>query len=556
VISVNTQWELPSLLPSGWKEGTKTRTDAGHLRQLLEKHTANRLRFNELTRFMEWDGQRVEEVDARLLYVALQEKGYKANENSTVNALLAQARLNRFDPVLEYLRGIEENHRISPVDLEGTLSQILGISDPLHIKMVVLTMIAAVKRAWSPGCKVDTVLTLHSKEQGLGKSTFLETLAGKQFYCSSAGEGKDQILLLHTTWIYEMAELDSLTGSRDTGTLKNQITTATDVLRVPYGRVPEPIPRRSVICGTSNRKDFLRDSTGSRRFWVVPITRPIDNVLTGQVRDQLWKAAILRFRNGEQWWLDREEESAVEDSNKDFAAEHPFLAMLREWVRSSEEAQRPFTTALAIVASKCRNEGCIQPADEMKASDCLRELGFEKKRTTVDGIRGNYWLRAAQPARPGREVGQPKAIAAQAVDQPGQPDQPLEEKSGKTGDAENTGKVAKRLVRLGSGAKPLARQEFSADKPDIEVGQPVAEVGQRPGVKTNETWIRSAHADLLASGVSPTEQAVRRWLSDNRAPSINHHRIGQVLESLGRQHTPPGPNPAHALPARPSKKTS
>jgi putative DNA primase/helicase len=57
-----------------------------------------------------------------------------------------------------------------------------------------------------------------------------------------------------------------------------------------------------VFCGTSNHSDYLQDSTGNRRFWSVPCTKA-DKERIAADRDQLWAEALVRYRNGENWWL-------------------------------------------------------------------------------------------------------------------------------------------------------------------------------------------------------------------------------------------------------------
>ena len=39
---------------------------------------------------------------------------------------------------------------------------------------------------------------------------------------------------LHTCWIYKLAELESITNKREAGTLKNLISSVSDLIRPPY----------------------------------------------------------------------------------------------------------------------------------------------------------------------------------------------------------------------------------------------------------------------------------------------------------------------------------
>jgi len=77
-----------------------------------------------------------------------------------------------------------------------------------------------------------------------------------------------------------------------------------DRFRPPYGERTVELPRQCVFAGTTNQTgNYLRDETGGRRFWPVPIGH-IDIEGLQLVRDQLWAETTVRYRNGETWWID------------------------------------------------------------------------------------------------------------------------------------------------------------------------------------------------------------------------------------------------------------
>ena len=82
---------------------------------------------------------------------------------------------------------------------------------------------------------------------------------------------KDERLKLHLTWFCEWAELESVFRRRDIAATKAFLSSDTDLVRAPYARKAEKMPRRSIIVGSTNEDQFLNDSTGNRRFWVVPV---------------------------------------------------------------------------------------------------------------------------------------------------------------------------------------------------------------------------------------------------------------------------------------------
>ena len=123
---------------------------------------------------------------------------------------------------------------------------------------------AAVARVLYPGCKFDNMLIL-SGRQGIGKSTFF-SLLGKEWYSDSLStfEGKDAAELLQGFWIVEAGELTGLNRS-EMNDVKQFLSKREDIYREPYGRRTSSYPRRCIIVGTTNDKEFLKDVTGNRR---------------------------------------------------------------------------------------------------------------------------------------------------------------------------------------------------------------------------------------------------------------------------------------------------
>jgi predicted P-loop ATPase len=72
-------------------------------------------------------------------------------------------------------------------------------------------------------------------------------------------------------WICELGEIDSIT--KEQSALKAFLLEQTDRFREPYARCESIRPRRTSFCGTVNPKAYLRDETGNRRYWTVPVER-------------------------------------------------------------------------------------------------------------------------------------------------------------------------------------------------------------------------------------------------------------------------------------------
>ncbi len=435
-------------LPDGWvprEEGppSPSKLSVGALAGMLQR-VGDRLRFNEMTLLVEVNtasGWRaVPDADMDGAYVLLSQKGWIIGLEPITKAVCFVARQQTFHPVRDYLLALEQDASVAPFDLNEVAPRFFRAQSPLHVAMVRKWLIGAVARALNPGCKMDYCLVLQSSRQGIGKSTSFEVLASPDLFTSTIPDSdKDFLLNVHSNWIFELAELESVTGRRESGRLKNLLTTCTDSLRVPYGRTPERKARSSVFCGTVNEDSFLRDATGNRRFWVVPIKGedPLPKGALRAARDGIWKAAVAAYQAGELPMLSPELEAESERQNADFIVEDPWVAMLRAWIDGNPIGAHldpesrltvpgpsiPFSTAEALHAAGVKRLDQITRSDETRVAPLLRQLGFEKgKQTRRDGKPVRLWSRVTtvttchNPPAYGVVTGNP--TAPQAVSAP------------------------------------------------------------------------------------------------------------------------------------------
>ena len=390
----------PKLFKSGWiyspsSPPARAKLAVGDVCKLVRKSVGKHLAFNELTLLPEYNGETIPEHHTTAIYCFLSEHGYKLSKEATEDALLTIARERSFHPVRQYLETIEADQSLEPVELDTIAPNYLGATSKTAAAMMRATLIGAVARVMEPGCQFDAACILKGA-QGMLKSSFWATLASPAWFTSTMPQGdKDVQLNIHCCWIFELAELESITGRKDAGTLKNLITTRSDLFRAPYGKATTPHPRPSIFVGSVNNDSFLRDETGSRRYWVIELKSKPDLKQLQANRDAIWKAAVLAHRAGELPMLSNEHQAISDAQNSGYEDEDPWMAPISKWV---SDQISPFDTSTAIISAVLRDKDKINPADARRVADCLRRLGFEqdKRPRWIDGRKSRFWQNLEQ----------------------------------------------------------------------------------------------------------------------------------------------------------------
>lgn len=137
--------------------------------------------------------------------------------------------------------------------------------------------------------------------QGTRKTTFVEKLMPiDNIYNGdkTLNPDKTDSVIENTKYILvEWGELDS-TLKGEQSKLKQFITGYKDEYRSPYGRFSEAYPRLTTFIGTVNDAEFLKDATGSRRFWVIPVKGFDFDKLESIDKKELWGAVYSLWKGG------------------------------------------------------------------------------------------------------------------------------------------------------------------------------------------------------------------------------------------------------------------
>jgi predicted P-loop ATPase len=358
--------------------------------------TMDAIRFNTFTQQIEIKGQALE--GAERFYLNLAEMGYKVGKELAIDCLVQVANENLYDPVTEYLN--RNAREVEPTYIDRLATAYLRPGDEaqpeptIYDEMLKRTLIGAVARAFSPGCKHDTACVIMG-DQGAYKSSFWSCLGGP-FFSDALGDitSKDDIMVLHRSWMMEWAELDHITNRKHAGQVKAFLSQAVDLLRVPYGKAVESFPRRGIIVGTTNKTaGFLVDETGNRRFWVIPTTKTQqDQINTAALlleRDAIWSAAVHAYRDGESSRLPLAMENRISEENDTYLIDSPWRSPIIEYLDRRVKVELLTSEEILEYAIKKPLERQSR-ADQMQVASILKDLGWVKKREATGRRRWHY----------------------------------------------------------------------------------------------------------------------------------------------------------------------
>lgn len=214
----------------------------------------------------------------------------------------------------------------------------LGAEDDDYSRMITRkSLVACVARAYKPGVKYDQITVLVGS-QGIGKSSILRKLAGggdlfMDSFTMDARSNKMQESV-RGAWIIEIPELEGF-YKQDMNVIKSFVSKQSDTYRPAYGREQIKVPRTCVFFATTNDGDFLRDSSGNRRFWIVQCGEPQAPLseLTPSEVAQVWAEAKIIYDSGkEQLYLSKEESEELAKRQRDYDMDNDLLGELQAFL--------------------------------------------------------------------------------------------------------------------------------------------------------------------------------------------------------------------------------
>ena len=321
------------------------------------------------------------------------------SKEMTTDAIMKRCHTVLYDPAKEWLQSLvwDEEPR-----LDHWLSQVYGVAQNAYFASIGANFFKCmVNRILRPGCKVDSVLIIEGK-QGCGKSTSLSIIAGALGHLETtmSAETKDFFMQMQGKLIVEFTEGETLSRT-ETKKMKGIISTQIDTFRPPYGRMMIDYPRRCIFAMTTNNDEYLKDETGNRRFFPVTIDIPyVDIERLREIREQLFAEALHRVEvlKEKDYEYPEDEANRIRDEKM---VQSGLEDSIRKWMDhpKGKDGEMPFdlyedgVTATDVWVNALNGaRDRFNKWDEMRVSQALKTLGFERLQVLRNGDRKRRWF--------------------------------------------------------------------------------------------------------------------------------------------------------------------
>jgi hypothetical protein len=210
-----------------------------------------------------------------------------------------------YDPIQDWLQALPDQDSEDPARelLDTWLITHAGAADTPYTRFVSrLLPVSLVQRAQHPGIQYRYVIVLEGEED-LGKTKLLRVLGDRwhQEFPKTV-EGKEAYMQLQGYWLVELGELDALKPAQETR-IKMFISQQMDVWIPKYENDVIERPRRAILVGTTNEREYLKGEHGNTRYLPLFLPGPINHEAIAGVRDRLFtQAKHFLAEHPQDWW--------------------------------------------------------------------------------------------------------------------------------------------------------------------------------------------------------------------------------------------------------------
>ena len=242
-----------------------------------------------------------------------------------------------------------------------------------------------------------TVLVLVGR-QGIFKTTWLDKLIPPELRAYSSklplsGQiSKDDRLRLCENGMLNIDELDAMCG-REMNIVKSLLTSTDVNERAAYGRLKERRVRLASFCASTNKREFLTDITGNRRwlpFEVESIQNPFHTIIP---YERLYAQAKALVEEGIfSYWFDLDEIEVLEAHNEEFRALENEEQLLPILFDIPAEGKGEFMTTAEISDRLVSHGGIKKPMSTRQLGVIMGKMGFQKAQVRISGTCVRGWM--------------------------------------------------------------------------------------------------------------------------------------------------------------------
>jgi putative DNA primase/helicase len=285
------------------------------------------------------------------IYLETSKFNIRATKQGVIDIVCQVARLNQYNPVAEYLEGLEDAwdgvERIPTMFTDYLMAK----DTPIIRKVARKVMAAAVWRVMVPGIKWEGVPVLHGI-QGCGKSTFIQKLYKSSMYDKEPKNWVNNTAIDYSNidraiqrtkgfWGIELAELASTTMNNFSNELmKAFISADRPVTRIPYDKFEVTLDRKCVFWGTTNTWFYISDLTGARRFIPIDCNAHTEEEkfeclqkINNMDADMLW-AEVMSYYKTEKLYFTVDEEKELNILRNLHTEESSYEAIISKFTES------------------------------------------------------------------------------------------------------------------------------------------------------------------------------------------------------------------------------
>ena len=381
--------------------GDVRQTKIGFIKEYLDAYYPEALRYDVVTdklQYQDESGQWLE-LGKRMINTIVCECSTLSGKNITdkeVRTVLQSSEVPSVHPLRDYIRSLPSYDEAAGDWIAELANQVKVVSDQERWVKVFTKWFVGMVASWMDDEVVNQHVLVLIGKQGIYKTTWLERLLPPELrgYGTKLSNlhdlDKDDRLRLSESALINIDEIDALT-ERELNQMKSIITSSDVNERAAYAYNKERHIRLASFCASGNKREFLTDTTGNRRwlpFEVESIESPF--LHPTQPYKLYYAQAWWLIQKGFNYWFDTEDIRSLESHTESFhreTSEEQLLPIYYTAVPSSDEAA-VFRTTAEISANLVFRGNIKHPMDLRALGRVMSAMGYVSKRLGKTRARG------------------------------------------------------------------------------------------------------------------------------------------------------------------------